>query len=136
MAAKEIYDYVSTVTPDNDVTLSVEPQNVLVERATKNQIIHLADDGSEERVSLSADSIFWVVLQWNYLNESDAGTLLDFWNSATKGNGRAESFKWSHPTDGHTYVVRFDCDISRALQPASRFSVPEVTLKILGRIAD
>lgn len=136
MANKEIYDYVSTVTPDNDVTLTVTPQRLLVETGTKNQIIHLGDDGSEERVSLSDDSIFRVTLQWNHLNESDSGTLFEFWNSATKGNGRAESFKWDHPVDGHTYVVRFDSDITRTLTPNTLYAIPQATLKILGRIAD
>jgi len=31
MSAKEMYDYLSVATPDNDVTLEVDPQQVLTE---------------------------------------------------------------------------------------------------------
>jgi hypothetical protein len=134
MAAKEIYDYVSQATADNNQTLSVLPQRVLKEFGTKNQVIHLGDDGSEERISLSDDSIFYVTLQWPVLDESDAGTLMEFWHDPSYGRGRAKTFKWEHPTDGHTYVVRFDSDFSRDLQLASIFGVMEVRLKIIGYV--
>jgi len=136
MANSEIYDFVSTVTADNDVTLTLKPQRTLVETGTKNQIVLLGDDGSEERISLSDTSIFKVRLSWDVLNESDSGTLFDFWNNAAKGNGRLESFKWEHPVDGHTYVVRFDCDIPRTIRVGNLYGVTNITLKVLGRIAD
>ena len=75
----------------------------------------MGDDGSEERVSLSDDSIFYCTLIWTYKNASDAGTIMDFFHDAAKGNGNAESFKWTHPTDGHSYVVRFDGPLDRHL---------------------
>jgi len=113
MAAKEMYDYLSAAVADKDVTLSVAPQEILTEQSSKNTVIHLGDDGSEVRVNLSDASIFYVTLQWDYLDESDSGTVIDFWNDTVKGNGMANSFKWGHPTDGHTYVVRFASDLSR-----------------------
>ena len=48
----------------------------------------------------------------------------------------AESFKWTHPTDGHTYVVRFDCDLPRSIRIPEIHGVTNVRLKVLGRIAD
>ena len=137
MAAKEMYDYLSIVAPDNDVTLSTPtPQKIITEKGLKNQVIHLGDDGSEERINLATASIFYVTLLWNALVEADSGTIMDFYFDAAKGNGRAESFKWAHPTDGHTYVVRFDCDFSRPRKGAGIHQIKSMKLKVLGRIAD
>ena len=134
MANAEMYDYISQATADHDETLSVDPQRAIPEIGTKNQIIHLGDDGSEERISLSDDSVFYCSLEWPVLSESDAGTLLDFWHSSSKGNGITKTFKWSHPTDGHTYVVRFAGDLTRDLQLGKIFGVTQVRLKIIGYV--
>ena len=72
MAAAEIYDYVSTVTADVDQTLTIKPQGVVTEEGYFNQAIHLADDNSEERVSLSDGAIFYISWKWNQLTESQA----------------------------------------------------------------
>lgn len=134
MAAKEIYDYVSTVSPDNNETLSVDPQTVITEIATKNDVIHLMDDESEERVGLSSSFVFYIMIRYDLLNESDAGTVIDFFCDASKGNGKLSSFKFDHP-DSHTYVVRFDEDITKLKDPIN-YSFKTIRLKILGRIAD
>jgi len=138
VAAKEMYDYLSVVAPDNDVTLSTpEPQDVLTEKGLINQEIHLGDDGSEERVGFSTAAIFYVTLVWSALTAADSGTILDFYFDAAKGNGRIESFKWDHPTDGHTYVVRFDSDLSRPQKSGGRIhAIKSVRFKVLGKIAD
>lgn len=136
MAAKELYDYLTVATPDNDVTLDVSPQDVLTEDCSMNQIIHPGDDGSEEVVTLDSDVVCYVTLKWNAISESDAGTILDFWLNAAKGNGVAESFKWTHPTDGHTYVVKFRENVTRTLEPAGIFGFSTVRLKVIGYIAD
>ena len=136
MAAKEIYDYVSTVTADNNETLTVAPSEV-VEIGYRNQAVHLGDDETEEVVDLGGgSSIFKVILRWNAKEAADAGTLLDFYHDSTKGNGMADSFKWNHPTDGHTYVVKFRSDVQRAIKELTIFGFTEITLKIMGRIAD
>jgi len=135
MALKEMYDYLSSTTVNNDVTLSTPtPQDMLVEKGTKNVEIHLADDGSEERIGLATGSVFHATLLWAALPPADAGTIIDFYYSTGKGNGRLSSFKWSHPTDGHTYAVRFDCDVERTIRPASIHAISEIRLKILGNI--
>jgi len=138
MASKEMFDYLSAATADNDVTLAVNPKKVIVEDGSKNQEIHFGDDGSEERISLSDDSIFYCTLIWTYMSESDAGTIMDFFHDAAKGNGNAESFKWTHPTDGHTYVVRFDGKLTKKIYAVrtSAYSYDSVRLKILGYVAE
>ncbi len=88
-------------------TLQVTPQNTMVELADKNQVVHEADDGTISVVSLSTTNIFTVTMQWDGLTEAEADTIRDFWADTSKGNGRARTFYWKHPTDGETYTVRF-----------------------------
>lgn len=134
MANKEIYDYVSVASADVDVTLSLDPQVVLTEQAGKNDVIHEMDDDSEERIGLSSNYIFFIVIRYDLLNESDAGTLFDIFCDSAKANGKIASFKFSHP-DGHVYVVRFATDMIREIKPTT-YGIKNVRLKVLGRIAD
>jgi len=134
MAAKEMYDYLSVVTADNDVTLSIKPSEV-VEELFRNQEIHEGDDGSEEVVTLDTDVVGYVTVRFPKLTAADAGTILDFYLSDSKGNCMAESFKWEHPSDGHTYVVKFRSDVKRTLRYTT-FQFPNIKLKVMGRIAD
>ena len=138
MAAKEMYDYLSTITADySTTTLAVTPDKILTEEGEKSQVIHIGDDGSEERISLDDDSIFYVTLQWGRITASDAGTILDFFHDTAKANGQVRSFRWSHPSDGHTYVARFASALPRAWSGGSTYhQISQVKLKILGRIAD
>jgi len=140
MAAKEIYDYVSIVTPDKDVTLSIHPSVPPIvnipEEVDKKDIIHIGDDGSEERMSHGSGLIFKITIKWNALSEDDAGTILDFWADSDKGYGRVNSFKYDH-YDGHTYVVRFDSKMTRErIFAGATYGIDSITLRMLGRIAD
>jgi len=134
MAAKEIYDYISIATADNDQTMTLEARGDVQENTSKNQIIHLGVDGSEERVTISDTVIAYLVYPFSALSDSDAGTVFDFWHDAAKGNGKVESFKLQY-TDGHTYVVRFESNMDR-VRKLGGFSSVDVVFKILGRIAD
>ena len=135
MSAAEPYDYLSTITADYNSTLSITAQEIVSESGFKNQTIHMADDNSEERITLSPGSIFYVDIPWPILSESDSGTIMDFYHDAAKANGMGRSFKLlSH--DGHTYVVRFDCKLDRTTGPALQHGIPTVRFRILGRIAD
>lgn len=136
MSAKEIYDFLSTVTPDYSTTiLSISPQGVVVEESSKNQVIHLGVDGSEERISFNTSSIFFVTVGWNALSEDESGTIFDLYNDSAKANACQRSFKFSYG-DGHTYVARFDCSLPRQGDSPSRYGLPNVRFKILGRISD
>lgn len=135
MSASEIYDFVSLATPDYNYVLVIKAQGTLTEDGGKNQVVHLADDDSEEIITLSSSSVFYVSWDWGTLSESNAGTIFDLYHDPTKANGMANSFKWlSH--DGHTYVVRFDGKLPRTRQSARQWGFSGVVLKILGRIAD
>jgi len=78
MAAKEIWDYLNTTAVAADViaagsTLTTPyPQNILGENGEYNQVIHLGDDGSEERIGFSSTAVFYVTLKWVGLSEADA----------------------------------------------------------------
>lgn len=134
-----MYDYLDTVTPDygddsNEAALSLTPHNVMTELSEKNQIIHTGDDNSEERISLSDDNIFRVTLSWDVITEDESGTIVDFFFDSTKGNGITRTFVWDHPTDGHSYVVRFDGTIKRQIRPASLYDIKSITLRVVGKV--
>jgi len=136
MAEKEMYDYLTVKTPDNDVTLSTPKPCEVIEDCGRSQVIHPGDDGSEEVITRDPDVVCYAtVLFPDRLNASDAGTILDFYLSDTKGNCMAESFKWEHPSDGHTYVVKFRSDVTRMLK-YTIFGFPHIKLKVIGKIAD
>jgi hypothetical protein len=135
VAAKELYDYLDTVTPDVDQTLSIDPQAVLTELAIKNDVVHYGDDDNEEVISLSGNKkIMYIVILYNLLNASDSGTVLMFWMDESYGDGFANSFKFDHP-DGHTYVVRFDTGFERQQAPTT-YSMKQIKLRVLGKVAD
>jgi len=135
-----MYDYCAVATPDSSVTLDVRPSNVLVEDGSKNVVIHLGDDDSEERISLDTDSVFYVTLQWEPISEADSGTVMDYFHDTSKGCGMAKSFKWinygENLTSRHTYVVRFASSLSRAVRRGYIYGITNVRLKVLGKITD
>jgi hypothetical protein len=131
-----MFDFLSATTADSKTLFAVNPQEILTEIGEKNVVIHMGDDGSEERVALDNDPIFRVKLRWNYLSESDAGTIFNQYYSTGEGNGMARSWRWDHPTDGHDYTVRFDAPLSRSWIPAAGaplHGIQEITLRILGK---
>jgi len=135
LAASEVYDFVSTISPDYAATLGVTPQGVVSEESSKSQVIHTGVDGSEERISFTTTSIFYITLNWNVLTEADSGTIFEWYNNSAKANGMQRSFRYAYG-DGHTYVVRFDSPLPRSGQHVSRYGLTGVRMKVLGRIAD
>ena len=134
MAASEIYDFLSIVTPDYDYTLEIHVQGAIKEEGYKNQVIHRADDNSRKVVTLSTGSMFFVYWDWAQLSEADSGTLFDLYHDPVKANGMARSFKWEGH-DGHTYVVVFNCKFNRAGTAVTRWGVPGVCLEIIGKVS-
>lgn len=132
ISAKEPYDYIALATADIDVTLTIKAQGEVSETSRQNTVIHIGDDESEERVILSSTPVFFLSWDWAMLSESDSGTILDLYHTSAQGMGK--SFKVTH--SGHTYVCRFDCEMERMGNAPSRYGIPDVQLKILGRIAD
>jgi len=134
ISAKEMYDYLSVVTPDYSAELGIPPQGVVTEESQKNQIIHLGVDGSEERISFNTSPIFYITIGWNALSESDSGTIFDFYNDVSKANGIQRSFKYTYG-DGHTYVVRFDSKLTRSGRLVSQYGIQGIRLKVLGKVS-
>ena len=136
MADKEMYDYLETVTPDYATTsLSIKCQQVIQEDGQLNQVIHLGADGSEEVVTYSTKKIFYVTLIFAVRTSSDIGIIVDFYFDPAKANGIAKSFKWVHPTDGHTYVVKFREPLSRVDHNTYQ-SINSLKLKVVGKVVD
>jgi hypothetical protein len=136
VAASELYDFLATVTPDySTTTLSITPQGVVAEEASKNQVIHLGVDGSEERISFNTSSIFYLSFGWNVLSAADSGTVFNFYNDSSKANAMQRSFQFNYG-DGHVYVCRFASELTRAGQAPSRMGFQGVRLRVLGRVAD
>lgn len=134
ISAKEPYDYLSIVTADYDYTLAITAQGNITEEGYKNQVVHLADDNSEERITLSTGSIFYVSWDYAALSESDSGTIFDLYHDAAKANGIARSFKWTGH-DGHSYVVRFACNLSRTGRHVAHWGLSGIKLRILGKVS-
>lgn len=143
MAAVEIYDYLSALTADYTTTefaydgaTQIVPQGVVFEEGGKNTIIHMADDDSEQRIAISANTRFYVRMQWNGLTESQAGAIFDFYHSATKAAGEVNSFYWTYSawggTEAHTYTCRFDTPVTRIKNMNANWRIPTIRLRILG----
>lgn len=139
MALAEMYDYLSTVTPDySATTLNIDCQVEVLETGEFSQEIHEGDDTSEEVITFSSTPKFFLEVQWPWKSASDTGTILDFFMDTAKGYGYSRSFKWTHPVDGHTYVVKFRSPIQRINRPGvvKTYGIGTTTLKVIGRIAD
>ena len=133
MSAKYLSDYFTgTMTADYTTALTIAAQGTVTEEIFKNQVIHLADDGSEERVTYAAVSPM-VYVNWNLnqLSESDAGTVFDHYNDPAKANGTGRTFKWT-AHDGKNYVARWDCKLSRSGNALSRWGFQNLRLRVLG----
>jgi len=141
MAAKEMYDYLDTVAPDVDVTLgagdyAIHPEFSVPELGVKNQIIHLGDDGSEEVIDLTDSVYFTTSFSWRSLTEAQSGSLFDLFYDSAKANCMASSIKWTHPTDGHIYVIKFRSFMQRDPVAAGVYDIAGLKVKIIGKIAD
>lgn len=133
MAAKEMYDYLSSLVADYTAEeLDISAQHKMRESGDKNQEVHVGDDGSEERVSHSDETEFFVDYAYAGLSEIDAGTIFDLYHSSSKANGIENTFYWHHPTDSHIYTVRFAKAIPREIGPSWVHKYGGVSLKILG----
>ena len=125
-----MYSNLSTVTPDLSFTLDIAPHNILEEYGTMNQEVLCLDDGSEIVLSYTTEPKFFVTLEWGYLSEDDAETIFNAYNSTCQG--MAKSFNWDHPTDEHTYTVRFASDVTRTIKPSGNRGIKSVRLQVLG----
>jgi len=129
-----MYDYFTgTVTPDYAATtLAAVAHGESYEEAAVNGEVVEGDDGSEEYLVFDDDPVFYYGYKLNALTPSDAGPIFDFFCDKNKANGNFRTFKWTHPTDGHTYTARFVNKLRRGFKPPEIHSFPSLTIKILG----
>lgn len=125
-----MYSYLPYATPAANYTLSVTPHNVLTEEGTRKTLIQETDAGAKEGILLSGNTVFRVTLEWNNISEADSATIMDFWLHTSKGSFGVNTFKWAHPTDNHTYIVRFDGPPKRSIRPGGLHDVQSVTLLV------
>lgn len=134
MAAAEIYDYISAGSADNNETLTLEARGAVREVITRRQVMHKTYGGTTKVVDLSGGEWdVWLEVEYSNLTASDAGTVLDFFMNAGKGNGFAETFKFTH-ADGHTYVVRFDTDVGQVFKLGGIRGYDMVRFKVEGKV--
>ena len=132
MAAKTMADYLSVVTPDNDTEMVLSAQVNIEEDYSYLQEVHIAADGSEERIDLSNETPdIRAMLQFPRHLEADIGTIVDFYNDFSKGGGVTKSFKWEHTTDGNMYVIRFDQSLKRFIYYSYQ-GVTKMKIRVLG----
>ena len=132
MAAKYMSDYFTgSGSADYTTALSLSAQGTVTEEGFKNQVIHMADDNTEERITITSGSVFYVTWDFNRLSESDAGTVLDHYHDSAKANGMGKTFKWT-AHDGKNYIARWDCRLSRSGTALSRWGFQGLRLRILG----
>ena len=128
-----MYNYLGTITADYTTeTLNIAPQKIMKVPGKKAQSVLECDDGSVSVVSESETSYFQVQCQWDHLSETDHATIMDFWHNSSKANGMENTFKWDHPTDGYTYVVRFLTDLSSKHYPHPYPGITLITLSVEG----
>jgi len=126
-------EQLSDVTADyTSETLSTPAQLTAVEEGEKLQSVRMGDDGSEERVSFSSTSRFYVKIQWAGLPPETAGTIFDLYHDTAKANGMENSFYWDNPWDDETYTVRFESKVPRTIGPKTVQAFKNVTLRVLG----
>jgi len=123
--------YLSQKTPDYDAFLPNLPVSSFSESVTVTTNILEVDSGDEERIQISQPD-FRVTLNLSKLTRSQIEELIEFYTNETKANGKMRSFKWTHPVDGHTYVVRFDTDLIDVVRHGLFTDELSITLRVLG----
>lgn len=136
MAAAEMYDYLSTISADYSSTFPLTCTEAVPELIAGQDKILRAYDASEERLSFATNPEFAMVLKFEHLSAADAGTIFDWYCDTAKAYRTTRTFKWTHPTDGHTYVVRFDDSMERVIRMGALMGISEIRFRVLGRIAD
>ncbi|NIP43151.1 MAG: hypothetical protein GWN76_14635 [candidate division Zixibacteria bacterium] len=120
MADQEMYDYLpGTASADyTATTFAVSPQRVLREPGRfPGQKRHKSDGNTYLTTTRNDTPRFRVILVFASVTSADAGTIIDFFYDTAKAKGLARSFQWDHPTDGHTYIVKFDMqDMDRLIR--------------------
>jgi len=117
--------------PDYDAEFPDLPVRSLSESIDAEYRVIETEDDDEERVAVS-EVFFIVTLDFPHLRKSQVALLYDFYLNENKANGKINSFKWTHPTDDCTYVVRFDTDLESELKRGFYTEEFSIDLRVLG----
>lgn len=133
----ELYDYLTTVTPDYDYTLNaIGYCRNLDEEGWFDQTVREFDGGNEEVVTASSSPYGNFELDLSIASAAIADIIIDLYYDVAKAKGFARSFKLLHK-DGHTYVVKFRSKIRRRWGSDSPLRpLGTIILKIIGKVAD
>lgn len=134
-ATYAMYNYLPEMVADYAVTLDNALQIIVEERGFKNQVINKGDDGSEERITFSSSSIFYIGVQWPNKTASSIELIVDWYHDTDKADGMDRTFQWAHPVDGHIYVVRFNTDLTRTIRRSLIQGIPNCEFAVLGTIS-
>ena len=127
-----MYNYLSPKTADyQTTTLSFGLENTMPQKGNKSQVLHEFDDGSITVVGLSSNSYFDVSINLGYVSTTDKATIMDFWHNSAKADGMRRTFYWDHPTDEHTYTVRFMSELEIDYVNIN-IDIPSITLRVEG----
>ena len=124
--------YLSELEADNDFTLDVSPTTILPLNLTKPMFVQNFVGGKLRALVINTP-VAGVELQWVYASDTDRSTILDAFHNLSKGGGRASTFYWAHPRDGHTYTVRFMSPLRTVYKPGLIQDVDVIQLKIEGK---
>ena len=128
-----VADYTQTLDTRPQQSGAIGMYNPITEMRSFSHAIHIADDGTEQRIAYSDEPVLFVEMEWEWLDPIDAGTVFDWYFDSAKAFGKERSFYWRHPTDGVIYVARFDMDLERNIDSITgQHGLPNVRLKILG----
>lgn len=128
MALADLY---SNVTPDlPSSSISDLPSNVLQILVHRDQETDTYYGVDETVYNLTTDALCEISIKWNMLTEAEATAILDIYFS--DAIGMMKSFIWVHPTDGYSYVVRFNSKLTHIYHNYARSDINTIKLKILG----
>ena len=111
--AGELYNYLpSDVSADYTAEqLTLVPQQVMPVRAGWAQKKVEYDDRNVAVNTFGQNAKILAELRFNYLEDSEMGTLFDLYLNGAKAWGMQNTFEWVSPNvwpvDGYTYIVRF-----------------------------
>jgi len=131
----EMADYLSVVAPDVADILDIDPQGELIIDLDENQVVNTTDGGAEEVFEHPGGPAFTVTIAWEYLSQADATTVWALYFTLTKANGLDSSFSWVHPTDGNTYVVKFETVYYVDQNPADFYNMQPFSMRVLGVVS-
>ena len=124
-------NYLPYKEPDYDAEFPDLPVESLSESIDAEYKIVETEDNDEERVAVS-EPFFIVTLDFPQLRKSQIAMLFDFYLNEDRANGKINTFKWVHPTDGCTYVVRFNTDLESSFRRGFYTDNFSIDLRVLG----